>query len=483
MRTLFILSALALISCGEKTPPEAAPDAAAAQDPRFVKPEPLERKEFTLPEVHSATLSNGVPVMLVENHELPTVDVRVSFRVGGWTDPADKVGLASATFDMLNEGAGGMSAVELSAAGRKLATGVGAGAGIDSGSVSVDVLKKNLEPALDLWATVLLRPDFPKAEWERLRKQRIQNVAASKTDPNQTAGRVLDLLLYGNQYEGRFESKESLEGISVADMRAWYEANVVPGNAMILVGGDITLDEVVPLLEARLGEWTGGERAEAPEWPRVQPEKTVIHLVDKPGAAQSVIVGGRWVADRTDPSYAALAVGNSVFGGMFMSRLNMNLREDKGYTYGARSSLGADMAGTYWTTSTSVKSDTTADALQEIFGELSGVGGERSLSADEVAYFKSSLLNGYPARFETTGYLLGQQADVWRYGLPEDWLTGYVSRVDAVTPEAAQAAFLEQVATQPLTLVVVGDLASVRGPIEALGYETIELDVDGAPIK
>ncbi|MCB9742892.1 MAG: insulinase family protein [Alphaproteobacteria bacterium] len=476
-----LLGALAISACGEKTPPE--PAAVQAEDPRFVKPAPLERKDFTLPEVHSATLSNGVVVNLVENHELPVVDVRITFRSGGWTDPADKVGLASATFDMLNEGAGGMSSVQLSAAGRKLATGIGSSAGLDSASVSVDVLKKNLEPALDLWATVLLKPDFPAAEWDRLRKQRVQNITASKTDPNDIAGRVYDRLAYGDQYDGLFETEASLAAISAADMKAWYTAHVVPADAMILVGGDITIEEIVPLLEARLGGWTPEGSHQAPTFAGIQPEETVIHLVDKPGAAQSVIIGGRWVKDRTDPSYSALAVGNTIWGGMFMSRLNMNLREDKGYTYGARSYLSSDMAGTQWRTSTSVKSDTTADALQEILTELSGVGGERALTADELAYFKSSLVNGYASRFETTGYLLGQQAEVWRYGLPEDWLSSYLDRVDGVNLEAAQGAFQEQVASAPLSIVVVGDLASIRGPIEALGLATLELDVDGAPVK
>ncbi|MCB9761618.1 MAG: insulinase family protein [Alphaproteobacteria bacterium] len=480
MRPLLLLT-LSLAACGPKDAP--IESAAGSADPRFERPAPLARPAFDLPTPQRATLSNGVAVVLVENHELPVVDLRIVFSSGSWTDPVGKEGLASSAMDMLNEGAGDLDAVGYASALRKLGARVGAGAGLDSASVTLHTLNKHLEPALDLWALALLDPAFDADEWDRVRKQRVQNVAAARTNPNAIAGRVFDRVMFGDTYDGRFETEGSLKAISAADLEAWHADQLVSGNALILAGGDITLEELTPLLEARLADWSGESTRAAPEITVHAPTSTVIHLIDKPGAAQSVIVAGRPVGHRTDPHYDALYVANTIWGGMFMSRLNMNLREDKGYTYGARSRLSNGLAPTIWNASTSVKSDTTADALSEIFGELAAIGDARPLTEDERAYFAGSLVSGYPARFETTDYLLGQQSEVWRYELPADWLESYIPRVEAVTAGQAQVAFLEQVATQPLTVVVVGDLATIRAPIEALGHPVVELDVDGAPVS
>jgi zinc protease len=472
---------LMILACGPKEPPavavEAPPPAVS------VKPEPLPRTEFVLPEPSVGTLDNGLTVYVVENHEIPVVQVRAVFATGGWTDPVGKEGLASATLDMLNEGAAGKDAVAISKELRALASSVGTGAGLDQASVRADCLKKNLEPTLDVWADVLLRPDFPASDWERLQKQYLLDLEAEAKDPGSMSWKVLDTLMYGETYDGRSWTQDSVGGLTVDDMAGWYEGNINVANGVILVGGDITLDEVVPLLNARLGDLPQGTAAGEPTIETIQPTETTIYLVDKPGAAQSVIKAGRFVPERTDDAWYPLLVGNTAWGGMFMARLNMNLREDKGYTYGARSYTGTSQSAPVWVASSSVQSEVTAESLSEIFLELEEVQGDRPLTADEIAYAQSNRVNGYPASFETVDYLLSSTQDVWLYELPADWNEQYLNQVEAVTPELAQATFVEQVASQPLAIVVVGDLASIQAPIEALGVPTVVVGLDAKPVE
>ncbi len=469
-------------------------------------PDPLERSEFTLPQLQRGSLSNGVEVLLVEDHDHPLVRVKLVFEAGGFADPVGKEGLAGSAYDMLNEGAGGMSAMDISTSLRRLATHLGTSGGLDGGRVTLDTLTRNLVPSLDLMAAVTLEPEFPDADWDRLRKQLIQNVASARTEPNKMASRALSRTLFGDAYAGRFKTEESLAAISVDDMKAWAATSLVPGNARFLVGGDTTLAEITALLEARFGAWDGSGDAAATPTPTVlQPKQTTLYLVSKPGAAQSVIRMGRFTSDRFDPGYTDLTLGNKAFGGMFMARLNMNLREDKGYTYGARSWVSNNHAGTRWTLSTSVRTDVTGASLQEIVGELSGVGGmlgdappcgwfktrcgscpepvrlapESPFSTDEIGFSKSNVLQGYPSKFEKPDYLLDQHAAVARYGLPDDWLESYIPRVEAVTAELAQDAFTTSVANEPWAIVVVGDLEVVRPQLVDLGFPMVELDADG----
>jgi zinc protease len=474
--------AVLAVACVPKTPTVSTAQPAPVLD-RSVKPGPLAGRAFVLPTIHQGALSNGLAVFVVENHELPLVDVRLSFNVGGWTDPAGQEGLAEATLDMLNEGAGDLDALGLAAALKSLASTLTTKAGKDSASIHVNALKKNLAPTLDLMASVLQKPTFPEQEWERLQKQRIQSITAAKADPRKLARQIARTLAYGDAYLGVTATEESVGALDIALMQAWYDRWLVPGRALLLVGGDTTLEEILPLLEERFGGWTGDTPQAQPARPSIQPLETVVYLVDKPGAAQSVITLQRFVGERTDPEFAALELANRAWGGQFTARLNMNLREDKGYTYGARSSLGHGYAPSRWVVSTSVNTEVTRASLDEVFGELADVTGDRPITADEVEYVRSGLIHGYPGRFEQPEALLREIATVWRYGLPDRWLEGYLERVAAVDPAQAQAVFAERVTSQPFQVLVVGDLEVVREDIEGLGFPVVLLDADGKKIQ
>ncbi|MEE2751451.1 MAG: pitrilysin family protein [Myxococcota bacterium] len=504
MLTLFpLLSSIALAQAPQVYNVE-LPDEVAALD-RTQMPGPLPRRDFQLPTLQSANLSNGIEVLLAEDHDQPLVRVRVVLEAGSFTDPEGLEGLAATTFDMLNEGAGGLDALVLSTELKKLATSLNSSASRDGAYVSIDSLTRNLAPSLDLMTKVLLSPDFPDAEWERIRKQRIQDVKAARTDPGSIARRTLSRTLFGSDYAGRFATEDSYLAISVEDMQAWAGEHIVPGNARILVSGDTTLEAVLPLLEERLGAWSGEGSTASPTPEIHQPEETVIYAVDKPGAAQSVIRMGRFVGSKKDADYTDLQMGNHAFGGMFMARLNMNLREDKGYTYGARSSLSHDYSGSRWVLGTSVKTDVTGASIQEILGELNAIGGgepvaqhcrffqrltnkcpppiqpaaERPIDKEEADYAKSNAIRGYPARFEQPDYLLNQTSMMLRYSLPKDWLESYIDRVDAVIAENAQSVFAEKVATKSWAIVVVGDLETIQDQLQESGFPVVQLDVDG----
>jgi len=470
-----------LIACPKKTP-----EPVVEQPPAFdrsVVPAPLERREFKLPEAQETTLSNGLRVVLVEDHELPLFDVRIVNRAGSWTDPEDREGLAVASLDMVNEGTKSYDAVALSSALRSLGSSLGSRSHLDSSSISCSGLTKNLEPTLDLLAEVVLEPTFPQADWERIQKQSLQSVEASRKDPSDIASRVFDVVLYGDVYDGRFRTVDSINALDVEQMAAWYAEHWTASNSVLLVGGDVTLESVTPLLEERFGTWSLGEPLAAPIIEVAQPTETTIYAVHKADAAQSVIRAGRFVPDRLSEEWNDLYLGNTVFGGMFTARLNMNLREDKGWTYGARSTIWHGYSASGWMAYTSVVADQTAPAIAELLGELKGVETTKPISADEVAYMKSSRINGYPARFEGVGATLDQTSNTWLHGLPEDFAETFIARVDGVTVEGAQGAFSTHVASQPLSIVVVGDLELNREALAGLGLPMVELDVEGAPIE
>ncbi|MFN7142701.1 MAG: M16 family metallopeptidase [Myxococcota bacterium] len=476
-----LLLLLAAVACAPKAPVETAP---AAIDRAAGIPAPLAARPFAAPETKRATLSNGLTVVVAENHEVPLAWVRLAFRGGGHGDPPGKEGLAAVTLDMMNEGAGEYDAIALSNALKRLGSDLGAGAGDDGASVWASGLTRNLAPTLDLFATVLLEPTFPQAEWDLLKKQRIADLDRQRTNPEWIASRVFDRVLFGDTYKGRAASKASYEKLTTADMKAWWAENLTPDRAILFAGGDVTLEALVPELEKRLAAWKPSgsasvSRPVAVETPKLPAGPAPIHVVDRPGAAQSVLRVGGYLAAPTEPEWFPLLLANQAVGGQFTARLNMNLREEKGWTYGARSGLSYDLAGGRLVASAGIHSEFTGPALAETLGELDGPRGAEPLTATEVEDGRSGIVQAWPLRFESPDYLLGQEESVWRYGLPDDWVSGYLGRISAPTLDAAASTWTGRVDPSRLVVVVVGDLAKIRPDLEKLGRPLIVHDPDG----
>lgn len=478
MKALLLL-ALAL-GCGKK-----ARTPSPAPNPRATMPAPLAPRTFQLPEAHVGKLGNGMAVTVVENHEVPLVYVNLVFRAGAWTDPPDRPGLAAAAMDLLAEGAGGMDAAALSAAWRRLGASFSSGAGSDGAVLSLQCLHEKLPECLDLLATVLIKPDFPDAEWELLRKKRLQDLIAARNDPRSISARTWAALSYGDRYMGRLTNETAFQAMSTKDIRSWYQAYIVPRHGMITVGGATTLAEVQPLLEARLGSWIRAGQdlpalPSAAELPAVSP--TRVYLVDKPGSTQSTLRVGRFVGQRGEPDYDAFELANLAIGGMFTARLNMKLREEKGWTYGARSGTDESYLPGRWSVSASVVREATADSVALVLDELKKSRGEQPIAAEELEYGRGYLLGTWPLRFENPGALLGELVKTWRYDLPPDWIAGTPMRLRAVTLGQAQEAWNRHIDPEHLDILVVGDAAVVRGPLQALGLPMIELLPDAKPL-
>lgn len=481
MKTM-TLALMMLSACAPKSA-----ELAEVVDFRATAPAPLERGEFRLPTAQEAQLSNGLRVVYVQDEAVPMSRVTVAFRLGSFMEDDSTIGLASATFDMLNEGIEGHDALGISAEMKRLGSSLSTSGGLDGGYVSLSGLTRNLDESLGFMKGALLSPTFQAAEWERLKKGYQQDLQKAQSTPGDIARRVFRKAYYGGTYAGRLSSESSIAALDVDAMPDWWETHAVVENAMVVATGDLSLEEMLPKLEAALGEMGSGEAVATPEPSFTELEQTEILFVHKAGAAQSVIRMGRDLgADYEEEAYWPARVGNGAFGGLFMARLNMNLREDKGYTYGARSWTYRNYGTDRWELGTSVRTDATAESLFEIFKELADVGGDapaRPLSEEEVRYAQGSSINGYPARFETPNTLLQQLSEIWRYGLPSNAVEAYIANIEAVEPAAAQSAFAEKIADKPMLVVVVGDWEAVGESVSALGYTVRQVDVDGNPLE
>ena len=475
--------ALLLLACGPKSTAPAAP-AAPATDFRSAMPAPLPARPFVMPAPAKATLSNGIPVVVVENHETPLVYARIVFRAGAASDASP--GLAYVTLDMMNEGAADMSAEELSAALKKLATNLGAAARIDSSEVGMSCLKSNLAPSLALMAAVVKEPTFPKSEWSIVQQQHLQDLETARDNPNSVADRVFDSVTWSGGYLGNLPTKKDYEAIGVGDMKKWYDRFLAPQNALLLVGGDTTLAEIQPLLEEHFGTWkkTGAAPAKPDAALRHVETGTTVYLVDRPGAAQSVLQVGVFVGDRSDrEAYYAKKIADVAIAGMFTSRVNLNLREDKGYTYGAGGSTMYDMVDGRWEASTGVRTDATVPALKELLSEVGAPHADRPFTQAELEAARGYWLGTYPLRFESPDFFLAEAAEQWLYGLPEDWITAMPAGVQAVSVDAMNEVWKDRVRANQVTVVVVGDKAAIGTDLAALGYPVIDVDPDGKPLK
>ena len=472
-----------LLACGPKDAPVETIIEAQPIRKNNTKPGPLEAPSFALPVLEEGKLSNGIPVRVSNNSETPLVTVQIVFNSGEWN--TSNPTLADATMDMLTEGAGEMDAAGLSAAQRKLAASISAYAGLDGSSITLSALKKKLDDSLALLDVVVSNPSFPEKEWSILQQNYQQQLLAEQQDPNAIAKNVFNALMYRGQYAGTISSSDDIASITPTAMKEWYTQNISLNNASIYVGGDTTLDEILPLLENHFVDFpTGGQDLGELPSSKMLPEAgpSTVYFVDSPGASQSVIYAGQFVSERTADTAEELYLANMAIGGLFIARINMNLREDKGWTYGARSGISYNHLPGLFKVRTSVVAEHTADSLTEILKELRDSQDGKPITQEELDAARGYILGTDPLRYESPSYLLSQMIQVERYGLPADWYTTYNDRLRSVTLEDAQTVWNGQVDPNQLTIVVVGDAASQKSKIEELGLSVVDIDAQGNPL-
>ncbi len=454
------------------------PVRAFAQDESPIKlgpPAPLK-----LPTPEHLKLRNGVDVVLMENHKVPLVQIEIMVRGGSSLDPAGKTGLAGMTADMMEEGAGGRNSLEFADAIDFLGGSISSYAGMHSAGVNLFVPLSKLDSAMGLFADMVLRPMFPPAELDRLKNERLTTLIQWHDEPRAIASVLFNKTLYGEGHPygvATMGDEKSIRSFTVGDLRAFHAKTFTPSNATIIVVGDVNADAVTGLLDRYFGDWRG----ERPEIPEVKPPPQVsgrdIYLVDKPGAAQSEIRIGRIGVERTTPDYYSTIVMNTILGGSFASRLNQNLRERNGYTYGAGSRFLYRLSAGPFLASAAVQTDVTDKALTEFFNELNAIG--RPVSDEELSRARNYVALDYPNSFETISRIAGELAELIMYGLPDDYFNTYVGNVLAVSKEQVLAAANKYIDPSNVAVIVVGDRSKIEAGIAALGLGTIHnLSID-----
>jgi zinc protease len=401
-------------------------------------------------------------VLVVENHELPVVELHVVFPVGRAEDPLSKLGLASLLGSVWDEGTRRRSSLQIAEELAGIGASLSFSAGVDATSARLFALTQHLPAALDVTGDVLQNPAFPEPELQRERQMAIGRLLMIRNEPNALAMLAVAGTLYGQDYpygKPMFGTPDTLRSITRSDLEEFYRGHIRPGQAAAIVVGDVTPEEITARLEKALGGWKAGGAPAKVEFPPLPPAKpTRIVLVDKPGAAQSVISVALVGALRNSPEYPALTVMNSIFGGQFSSRLNMNLREDKGYTYGARTSFEwrVHEPGPF-VAAASVQTAVTQPALVEFLKEFEGMLGKQPVTPAELEFNKTYLTRGYPAGFETPGAVANQLETLVEYGLPDDYFNTLVPRIKGVTAEEVLKVAKRYLHPDHLAVIIVGD--------------------------
>jgi predicted Zn-dependent peptidase len=446
--------------------------------------------DLSFPKVERGHLKNGIEVVLAQRHTIPVVNVALQFDAGYASDAGAKLGTASFTNAMLDEGTATLDSVEIAQRRERLGLNLGTGCGLDSCSASINALKANLGPSLALFADVVRNPAFRDADMERVRAQWLAGIAQEKTQPVGLALRTLPPLVYGegHPYAIPFTgtgTETSIASLTTADLRAWQSAWLRPDNVRILVAGDTSLPEITRQLDKVFGDWKAPAAAKGTKsLPTVaaQPAPRVF-LIDKPGAQQSMILAGELAPPTTVANNLEINTMNGAFGGAFTSRLNMNLREDKHWAYGAFSFMQDAIGQRPYMLYAPVQTDKTTESVAEMLKEVKAVIGDRPLTPAEIAKIKDNDVRSLPGAYETTGAVLGALEDNALYGRPDDYVATLKQRTEAQTDAGVRAAATEVIHPQALTWVIVGDLSKIEAGIRGLAIGPVQvIDADGKPV-
>lgn len=456
---------------------------------RSVRPAPGPTPTVQTPAVVKRTLANGLQVWTVTQRELPTINASLVIRAGA-VHSGEKAGLASMTASVLDEGSARRSALEFARAVDALGANLGAFASDERTTVSLSTLKKTSGDAFALMGELVTQPAFAAEEIERDRKSRIQALRQQKDQPTTIASNTFAARVYGEDHPyGRpgNGTPETIGSITREDITGFYGTYYRPNNAVLVVVGDVTADEAMGLATKAFGTW---EKRELPATasaipPRPAGRPAAVYLVDKPGAAQSEIrIGHPGAARSTSPDYYALQVLNTILGGQFSSRINLNLRESKGYTYGARSGWTFARGDGPFVASAGVFTAKTDSSLIEFLRELRDIRAGRPVTEEEVAFARRTIVQSYPRSIETNAGVVNQLADLAFFGLPETEMTAFLTRVQAVKPADVTRVARRYLQPEQFTIVVVGDLEQIRSGVEALNLGPVSvLDADGMTLR
>jgi len=450
---------------------------------RTTAPEPGPTPALNVPGWTERTLSDGAKLVVSRRSGLPLVYFVIDFQGGAnQFEPAAKTGLAAMTAAMLSEGTTSLTGDQLSDALDLLGTSVGVRVGDESGSIGFLSTTDNFPKVLDLVADMIEHPAFPADALERLRARTLVSLTQAKDQPTAIARNVFARVLYGPDHPyGRFMTEESVQAITRDDVAAFHDQYFQPGRAIITVVGDVEPDAVRATVDEALSGWSAGGGVPSFDYPPVpRPQPRAIYLVDKPGAPQSVFAIGLPGPERDTPDYFAIEVMNTILGGLFQSRLNHDIREVKGYSYGVRSSFAFGKGPGAFQAGGSIVTTKSDSALIAFMGHLEGVRGSVPFTDDEIEQGKAAIIQGLPQAFASVAATANAISDLYLEGLPQDYYQNVAEHVEAVQREDLARVARKYVDVDHLAIVIVGDRASIEEPLRATGIAPIVLlDADG----
>jgi zinc protease len=437
--------------------------------------------ELKVPVPESFQLSNGLTVLLNQRKGVPVISANLMFKSGSGTNPVDKPGLAAFAMDMLDEGTQKRSSTQFADDIAQIGASLDISSRRDSSSITLTAMASKFAAGVDIMADAVLNPTFPAEEIERVRQSRLASLVQLKEDPDQVANRMVALAVNGpNDPQGfpTLGTEASVRALKAEDLKAFWSQQLKPENTGLIVSGDIRRDELKALLEKAFANWKPSSPVEPPKPVTLQSASKVI-VVDKPGAQQTQL---RFVFPgpaRSTPDYEAIEVMNAILGGAFSSRINLNLREDKGYTYGAFSFFTYLRDRGWFTASSPVRTDVTAPATRETMREISRMA-ETPVTADELRLSKESLIGGLPSQLEANADTVLLLGDIYQYNLPLDYFPGYIKKVSAVTDAMVQEVSQKYLLPKTTTVIAVGDRKRIEPDLKKLNFGPMEYrDLDG----
>ncbi len=447
---------------------------------RTIAPSPAPPRPYHFPQITRRTLPNGLRVLVAENHNAPLFSLRALVRSGADHDTEQTAGLAAIVADLLDEGAGSRDAIQLAEDVGILGGALGTGADWDASYISLDVLSRNGEQASSIFADVAARATLPADGLERVRAERLNEILQQRNEPSAIAGKRFSNLLYGTGTYGNSigGNAESVARLTLDDVRKYYLQHYVPNNSSIVVSGDVDVNDALALVERTFGDWARGDEPPRPTVSARPIDSSRIYVIDRPQAVQSEIRVGHIGVARTTADYFPLSVMNAIFGGVFNSRINLNLRERHGYTYGARSQFAFRRQAGPFVIAAPVRNEVTRESVSEMLAELRRIR-TGDLEDHELDDTKSYLMGVFPATVQTASDIASRLVDMELYSLPEDYFDRYRETIAAVTKDDITRVAQKYLDPDRVVIVIVGNAQQIREPLGALGLPMHELDIEG----
>jgi zinc protease len=462
--------------------------ASGGQVDRSKLPEVAAPPASQFPTIATATLSNGMKVYLAERSTVPLVNFTLMVDAGYAADAQGILGTASLAMNMMDEGTRTRTALQISDAMQRFGAQLGTGSNVDVSNVTLSTLKETMDSSLVVFADVILNPSFPQADFDRLMKLQLAQIQREKVTPVQMALRVFPLLVYGAGHAYGIPltgsgTEESVSRLRRDDLVAFHRTWFKPNNASLIIVGATTLAEITPRLERLFGSWRPGEVPTKNIGEVAQQPRSAVYLIDRPGSEQSIIFAGHVAPAKRNPREIALLTMNDILGGSFTSRVNMNLREDKHWSYGAFSLMVDARGQRPFIVLAPVQTDKTKESLTEVANELRAIAHTRPVTPDELAKAQANLTLSLPGQWETINAVGASVQEIVRFDLPHDYYATFASKVRELQVADLASAASETIHPDKLVWVVVGDRAKIEPGIRELNLGPLQfIDADGKPV-